>query len=52
VLVGFFVENWLDFRVGVLLHLVKVLLKDKLAPYLNNFAKEGFSFYETAFFFE
>ncbi len=39
-LVRLFVQDSFDFRVGVVLHLVEVLLKNKLAPDLDNLAEE------------
>lgn len=43
VLVCLFVVNWLDLTICVLLHLVEVIVQNKLAPDLNDFAEKRFA---------
>jgi thymidine kinase len=52
VLVCLFVQDGFDLGVSVVLHLVKVLLENKLAPDLNNLPEECFSLDEASFFLE
>lgn len=52
VLVRLFVQDSFDFRVGVVLHLVKVLFKNKLAPDLDNLAEECLRLDKASLFLE
>lgn len=44
VLISLFVKDCFNLGIGVVLHLVEVLLEDKLAPNLDNFAEKAFAF--------
>jgi len=52
VLVSLLVVNWLDLRVGVLLHLVEILIQDELVPNLNDLREERLCLLNLTFFFE
>jgi hypothetical protein len=52
VLVGLLVVDGLDLAVGVLLHLVKVVVQDELAPDLDYFAIEGLTLFNFALLLE
>jgi hypothetical protein len=52
VLVRLLVQDSFDLRVGVVLHLVKVLFKNKLSPDLDNLAEESLCLDEASLFFE
>ena len=52
VLISLFVKNCFNLGIGVVLHLVKVLLEDNLAPNLDDFAEKGLCLYKAALFFE